>query len=131
MPINGLKSAGELAENKPHGLRIKYMGGCRCLPCRAANSNYEKEKRRKRERGEGNGLVSAHKAQNHIADLLKLNIGLRTIRDFSGVGRSILQKIRNGERKQIRAKTERRVLMITEEVLDFLPSRRKTTNKSK
>ena len=54
-----LRSAVELAAGKPHGTRIRYVGGCRCLPCRAANSRYESERQAARKLGDWNGLVDA------------------------------------------------------------------------
>lgn len=121
--MNGLKTAKELAVNHTHGTRIKHLGGCRCVPCRAANSRYASARFYTIRRGEGNGIVSAEPSRNHIAELLKHNIGLRTIQKFSKVGRSILQKIRNGEKQNIRAKTERGILAVTPDILNYLPKR--------
>ncbi len=33
----GLRPIGELARNRPHGDRLRYMAGCRCPACRGAN----------------------------------------------------------------------------------------------
>lgn len=50
-----LAPAHVLAATKQHGTRIRYMGGCRCLPCRAANSRYECERQARRNLGLANG----------------------------------------------------------------------------
>lgn len=55
----GLKPVAELAEQRSHGDRLKYLAGCRCVPCRAANSRYEVARAAARKAGDWNGLVPA------------------------------------------------------------------------
>ena len=45
MNLDSLRSAAVLSIDKPHGTRLKYMGGCKCMLCRAANSRYETERK--------------------------------------------------------------------------------------
>lgn len=106
----GMKPAHILAQNKPHATRIKYLGGCRCLPCRAANSNYSVERDRRKRLGIGNPLVPADRARRHIEKMSRLGVGYKTLAKSAGVACSITAKIRNGQRKQIRKETEQRIL---------------------
>ena len=82
---NGLRPAKELASNRPHGDRLKYLGGCRCVPCRAANSRYETERAAARRRGEWNGLIDASPVRRHLIKLSRREIGRKTVADITGV----------------------------------------------
>ena len=108
-----LRSAKELALGKPCGIRIKYMGGCRCLPCRAANSRYETERLAMRKMGLTNRIVSADEARVHLARLSRRGVGYKTAADVAGVARSVVAKITSGERVRIREETERSILAVT------------------
>lgn len=63
LPSRGLKPAAELAKVRPHGTRLKYVGGCRCDACRSANSAYERDRQLARKHGDWNGLASARRAR--------------------------------------------------------------------
>lgn len=112
---NGLKPISELAANKPHGNRIRYMGGCRCTLCRAANSNYETQRAAARRRGEWNGVVDAAKAREHLILLSRLGIGRDTVSDITGLSASSLDSIRTGKRTGLRAMNEKAILAIDPE----------------
>jgi hypothetical protein len=101
-----------LGERKPHGSRLRYMAGCRCLPCRAANSNYETMRYKRRRMGLWNGLVSARRARRHILKLSRAGVGRRTVGLIARIADSVLFKIRSGQRKQIRALTEKAILSV-------------------
>lgn len=109
---NGLRPISELAADKPHGTRLKYMAGCKCLPCRSANSRYECERAAARRRGEYNGIVSADKAREHLRTLAAKGIGRRTVADIAGMSASAVQLISTGQRKGIRAMNEQKILAI-------------------
>jgi hypothetical protein len=109
----GLRPAQELAENRPHGDRIRYMGGCRCQACRSANTAYERRRAVARAAGEWNGLVSARAAQEHLSKLSKEGVGRRAVGDVCGVADTILSLIISGRKSQIRASTERAILSVT------------------
>lgn len=109
---NGLRPAKELASNRPHGDRLKYLGGCRCVPCRAANSRYETERAAARRRGEWNGLIDAEPARRHLLDLSQRDIGRDTVADITGICASTIDAIRRGQRKKIRAMNARKILSI-------------------
>ena len=113
MMPEGLRTAAELAADKPHGTRIKYMGGCRCIPCRAANSRYSVECDRRKRRGEGNPLVPADGARAHLRKLSKAGVGYKTVADAAGVAASVVAKITAGQRTRIRKRTADRILAVT------------------
>lgn len=110
---DSLQPAACLAMDKPHGTRIKYIGGCRCIHCRAANSRYESQRAQKRRLGLDNGLTPANRARKHLMLLSRKGIGRRTVSMRSGVSQSIIAKIRNGQRNQIRKDTERKILSVS------------------
>lgn len=107
----GLPTPERLAE-RPHGTRLRYMGGCRCVPCRAANSRYETERAAARKRGEWAGVVPAAPARAHLLKLSRLGIGYKSVAAAAGVALSVAAKIRSGERVQVRATTLRRILAV-------------------
>lgn len=111
--MNGLRTAAELAADKPHGIRLRYMGGCRCLKCRMANSNYETSRARARKAGDWNGLVDAAPVRLHLKRLSRAGVGYKTAADAASVARSVVAKVRSGERLQIRARTARQLLGVT------------------
>jgi len=110
-----LKTAKQLAENKPHGTRIKYMGGCKCALCRKANSRYECECAAMRRKGFYNNIVPARTAQRRLLYLSRKGIGRRTVSEITEISHSLLQKIKQGKHKRIRENTERRILAIRPE----------------
>lgn len=114
MAARGLRSAAELAADKPCGTRVRYYAGCRCSECRAANTAYERERAEARKRGEHNGLVSADRARAHLMKLSKRGVGQKTAADAAKVAASIVSKIIDGQRTKIRAQTEKRILAVTE-----------------
>jgi hypothetical protein len=112
-----LKSAAELSAGKPHGTRIKYINGCKCLLCRAANSNYQTAREAAKKLGDWNGIVNAGKARRHIHRLSLQGVGRRAIADASDVGLTIVSEIRTGKRLRIRSRTERAILAVTIEAV--------------
>lgn len=110
--IHSLRSAAELAESKPHGVRLRYMGGCRCTACRAANRAYENQRIKARKAGDWNGIVAADEARVHLLSLRKHGVGRRTVKACTDLGDSILQKIVSGEKQRIRARTARLILQV-------------------
>lgn len=105
----------KLAETNPHGTRVRYMTGCRCIPCRAANSRYESERLLARKNGDWNGLVQADRARDHLKHLSRRGIGRVLVAECSGVPRSIIAAIKSGCKTTIRARTERKILGVTED----------------
>lgn len=104
-----------LAERHPHGTRVRYMTGCRCVPCRAANSRYESARAVARKNGDWNGIVAADMARAHVIKLSRLGIGRGVISEASGVSRSVIADIRARRKTQIRMRTQRAILSVTAE----------------
>lgn len=109
----GLRPAHELAANRPHGDRLRYMGGCRCDACRKANSAYECARQRARKAGDWNGIVPSAAARAHILKLSRRGIGRRAIGAATDLADTVLSDIRSGRKERIRARTERLILAVT------------------
>lgn len=95
-----------------HGRRARYMAGCRCLECRAANSRYQAELGRRHAAGDVNPVVSAEPARAHLLALRKLNVGYKAAADAAGVTRGIVLGIATGRRKQCRQSTLNALLAV-------------------
>ena len=102
----------EAFAGRPHGTRLRYVSGCKCVPCRAANSSYETERFAARKRGEWNGLVDACRVRRHLRALSLKGIGYKQVADTADVGHTTLQLVMNGRKRRIRAAYERRVLAV-------------------
>jgi hypothetical protein len=113
MAARGLRSAAELAQGKPCGTRLRYYAGCRCDACRAANTAYERQRAEARRRGESGRLISAERARAHLAWLSAQGVGRKQAADAAKVAGSIVSMIVDGQRHQIRAQTEARILLVT------------------
>ncbi len=111
MEARGLPTRERLAE-RPHGTRLRYIGGCRCMLCRAANSRYECERAAARRRGEWNGLVDAAPARAHVLDLGRRGVGYKAVAAAANLAVSTVARIRSGERLRIRALHSRRILAV-------------------
>jgi hypothetical protein len=110
----GLPTPERLAE-RPHGTRLRYLSGCRCTPCRAANSRYETARAAARKAGDWRGLVDAGPARAHLVRLSRCGVGYKSAADAAGVARSVVAKVLSGDRCQVRAHTSRRLLAVTED----------------
>lgn len=107
----GLPTRSRLAE-RPHGTRLRYISGCRCMLCRAANSRYECGRAAARRRGGWNGLVPAIRARMHIEALSCQGVGFKSVALAADVGKTVVLQVRTGQKRQIRAETERRILAV-------------------
>jgi hypothetical protein len=108
----GLRPISDLAAGRPHGVRLRYMAGCRCTLCRAANTQYERARAAARKAGDWNGIVPAAKAREHLAFLSRNGIGRHTISDVAQVPDSVLYDVIYGRKTRIRARTERAILAV-------------------
>lgn len=111
--LASLRTAADLAANKPHGVRIRYVAGCRCVACRKANSAYENERQKARKAGDWNGIVSAKAAREYMLHLSRRGVGRRAIQACTDVADTVLQEVRSGKKTRIRARTERKILQVT------------------
>jgi hypothetical protein len=112
LPDRGLRSANELGADRPHGVRLRYMAGCRCAECRRANTQYETQRERARKAGDWNGVVDAAPARAHILKLSRAGVGRKMVAAASGVAHSAVYAIRSGSKLRIRARTARRILAV-------------------
>jgi hypothetical protein len=102
----------QAAASKPHGVRARYNAGCRCDLCRAVNNAYEKRRNKLRHTFDYNGLVPADISRAYLKRLSRQGIGRHSVAAVSGISGSILYGIITGERRNCRARTERRILAV-------------------
>lgn len=105
-----------------HGTYACYvLDCCRCLPCGAANCDYEANRTRQQAYGRWNGLVDAEPARQHIRSLMAQGMGLKRIVAVSEVAQGQLWKLMYGKprgdgtrdaSKRIRPETEAKILAV-------------------
>lgn len=100
------------AERYRHGTRARYVSGCRCAPCRAANSEYARYRAKVREE-DWNGLVDAGPARRHLQKLSAAGVGYKTVADACDVGRTTLAEVMAGRKLKLRARTAKSILAVT------------------
>ena len=105
----GMRAA---AARREHGARARYVAGCRCMLCRAANSRYQVGRNKARREGDVRDLVGAGAAVAHIKRLGRRGIGYKAVAAAAGVALSVVQGIRAGTQTRIRASTERAILAV-------------------
>jgi hypothetical protein len=98
-----------------HGARARYVIGCRCDECRAANAAYQRGRAKLKRLGQGDPLVPAGRVRRHLANLSAAGIGRDTVADIAGVPPSTLDALRTGRSKQLRKATEAKILAVTRE----------------
>lgn len=98
---------------RPHGTRNRYMigaagsdpaNGCRCEPCTAANTIYQKRRR-------GGAYIDPTPVAEHLEFLSRNGIGKRTVAAIADIDQSTVYRIRRGG-KLIRRDTAERILRI-------------------
>lgn len=113
IPERGLKPHAAYGGNHAHGTRMRYLAGCKCRHCRAANSNYETARARARKAGDWNGIVDAAAARRHMLRLSCAGVGRHAIAEASDVALTVICEIRSGRKRRIRARTARAILAVT------------------
>lgn len=98
------------AERWPHGTRSRYIRGpCRCDDCRLANSRYYHARK-----GQPfNGLIDAGPARKHLRKLSRQGVGRRAVAAACDVSLTVIQEVRSGKKKRIRASTAEKILAVT------------------
>lgn len=95
---------------RKHGTYARYHqgpdqhnqpGGCRCRPCRNANTTYARRRRRRIAYGQWPHLTDPTPARNHIATLHKAGTTLKTIAETTGLSTQTIWHIHSGRRKAI------------------------------
>jgi hypothetical protein len=112
-PLAGLKPVAELAADRAHGDRLRYLAGCRCDACRQANATYERTRIAARKAGDWNGIVSAAAARKHLKQLSRQNVGRKAVAAATDIALSTIAEIYRGTKRQIRARTARKILAVT------------------
>lgn len=88
-----------------------WRRGCRCEPCRKAVATYNKVLERRRLKGIET-LFDNTEAREHLQWLRANGVGLRTVQERSGVGRTTLQSIVKGSARRSRAETIAAILAV-------------------
>lgn len=104
----------ESCQRADHGRRARYVAGCRCLRCRAANSNYNSTRRCAIQDGDSRALVPAARARAHIRKLSGKGIGYKAVADAAGVSRSVVSRVLWGQKKFLRVPTAAAILAVDE-----------------
>lgn len=113
LEARGMKPITELARQRPHGDRLRYMAGCRCPACRGANTAYERMRARARKAGLGNPIVPADEARAHLKALSAAGVGRATVAQATDISGAIVQMIAAGIRERVRLATARKILAVT------------------
>lgn len=100
----------ETFSGRPHGTRLRFRSGCRCLQCRLANAAEARAARARRKAGDWRGFVSARPAREHLLRLQRAGVGGRAVADACDVALSTINAIRQGRRRNVRAHIARRIL---------------------
>lgn len=96
-----------------HGEDRRFSGkGCRCAPCRKANSDYETARARR----VVPPFVDAEPVRRHVAELSAAGVGLKQIAKVSGVAHGTLSKLIYGVPTAGRPPS-RRIRKVTEDAI--------------
>ena len=98
--------------SQPHGSRARYMRGCRCLPCRAANSRYECQRQLERLKGWANGCTGTEQVRQHLHAAEPPGHRQQAGRQGRAGEPGALQQVRLELRKHMRAQSVARVLAV-------------------
>lgn len=103
-----------------HGTRTSYVKGCRCTPCRRANTTYAAENTRHllavKHGSEEPRLVDSTRTELHIAYLRAHGMGYRRIAEESGVAVTVIARLINLDRSRpadrVRIETQEAILKL-------------------
>jgi hypothetical protein len=108
-----ISTLAERSANCPHGTRARYVGGCKCLMCKAAASRYSVQRKLARNNGDTRELVDAGPAKERINQLHLAWISLRAIAAAAGVSLSIVTGIRSGAKLRVRRHIATKLLALS------------------
>jgi hypothetical protein len=100
----------------PHGTRSRYVRGCRCDECRAANRRYSRERALAVSRGRWDGYRPREASQKHLEWLRTQGVGLRAVSAATDIPRTTLARIVKGAHPWVRGSTEQKILAVTPDV---------------
>lgn len=99
----------------PHGSRKRYLhGGCRCTPCRRANTAYQANRRRLHAYGRP-GFVPAAPVRDHVRQLMAAGLPKHRIAAAAGVAEGTLSRLLyapHAHTRQVRRETAQRLLAV-------------------
>ena len=78
----------------------------------------------RRRTSEWNGVVPAEKARSHLRSLRKVGVSLDLISKASKISLESITEVKNGDRKTIRAATERAILSVSPDVRFLLKAQK-------
>jgi hypothetical protein len=104
-------TCGERSAQPAHGTRPRFLGGCRCVACRAANARFRQRRRLVWRAGGGDKLVS-ERSREHLRRLSSAGVGSIAVAQASTLGESTVKDIRTGKRPLVRESTETLILSV-------------------
>jgi hypothetical protein len=99
----------EQALQKPCGSRAKYVSGCRCEACRAANRAYSRFMRM----GKNDNYVDPAPVRRHLEKLSRAGVGKRTVAEVAKVPPTTISLIKRGEKTLMKRSTAERILAVS------------------
>jgi len=97
----------------PHGVRGRYVSGCRCMICRAANSRYQSAREQLKKVDGADPLVPTAAALEHLRLLShSWGVGYKSVADAASVSRTGLAKVIAGTKQFLRRSTLERILAV-------------------
>lgn len=96
------------ASHWPHGVRARYVAGCRCQECRDATARYERERKLRAP----NPLVPSGPVRAHLRTLSAQGVGRRAVQAATDVPDSTLGYVISGRRSQLRKATAEKILAV-------------------
>ncbi len=110
---------------RAHGSRACYVfgvepgsdrsKGCRCEPCVEANRVYARERDRATRRPDVElepAYIDATEVRKHLRMLSRRGVGLRTVAERAGLGRTALSKLKSGKVRRCRPSTADAILLV-------------------
>jgi len=99
-----------------HGTRARYIAGCKCAPCKAANTRYAKLAKYRSDQGIST-LLDAAPVKRHLRRLRAAGVGKRTIAARAGVSQTVVDRLLglNSDRpaKRVRPDIAAKILAVT------------------